>query len=129
LPEPAASHKIHRNKFDILPDVPAMIERKKIKAFVGEVAQQFHPRRVVLFGSYAYGRPNADSDVDLLVIMPHKGHSAIQAAEIRKRIHAGFPVDLIVRSPREIRRRLAMDDFFITEILERGKTLYEYQHA
>src|ERR1035437_1618304 len=100
-----------------------MIDRKKIKAFVGEVARQFRPQRVVLFGSYAYGRPGDDSDVDLLVIMPHEGHSAIQAAEIRKRIRAGFPVDLIVRSPREIRKRLAMDDFFITEILEQGKTL------
>jgi predicted nucleotidyltransferase len=106
-----------------------MIDRKKIKAFVGEVARQFQPQRVVLFGSYAYGRPGADSDVDLLVIMPHKDHPAVQAAEILKRIRAGFPIDLIVRSPREIRKRLAMDDFFITEILERGKTLYEGQHA
>jgi uncharacterized protein len=102
-----------------------MITRARIRNFVGEIARQFKPQRVVLFGSYAYGRPGPDSDVDLLVIMPHKGHPAIQAAEIRKRIHAGFPVDLIVRSPREIRRRLAMDDFFITEILGQGKTLYE----
>ncbi len=106
-----------------------MIDRKKIKAFVGEVARQFRPQRVVLFGSYAYGKPGEDSDVDLLVIMPHKGHSAVQAAEIRKRIRAGFPMDLIVRSPREIRKRLAMDDSFITEILEQGKTLYEAKRA
>ena len=106
-----------------------MIDRKKITAFVNQIAAQFHPQRIVLFGSYAYGQPNADSDVDLLVIMPHKGHSAIQAAEILKRIHAGFPIDLIVRSPRVIRQRIAMNDFFITEILEQGQTLYEAQHA
>ncbi len=103
----------------------AVIARTRIKNFVSEIARQFKPRRVVLFGSYAYGRPSPDSDVDLLVIMPHKGHPAIQAAEIRKRIHAGFPLDLIVRSPKEIRRRLAMDDYFITEILGKGETLYE----
>jgi predicted nucleotidyltransferase len=106
-----------------------MVDRKKIKAFVGEVARRYQPQRVVLFGSYAYGRPGADSDVDLLVIMPHKGHSAIQAAEIRKHIRAGFPMDLIVRSPRVIRERLAKDDLFITEIIEQGKTLYEAKHA
>lgn len=106
-----------------------MIDRKKINEFVREVARQFQPERVVLFGSYAYGHPGADSDVDLLVIMPHEGHAAVQAAEIRKRIRAGFPMDLIVRSPRVIRQRLAMDDFFITEILEQGETLYEARHA
>lgn len=106
-----------------------MIDRRKIKAFVNEVARRFQPDRVVLFGSYAYGRPGTDSDVDLLVIMPHKGHSAIQAAQIRKRIRAGFPMDLIIRSPQVICERLAMDDFFISEIMEQGKTLYEAKHA
>src|SRR5712691_4919735 len=99
-----------------------MIERSRIQAFVDEMVRQFRPKRVVLFGSYAYGQPNEDSDVDLLVIMPHQGHSAVQAAEILKRIRAGFPVDLIVRSPQAIRQRLAMDDYFITEILEQGET-------
>jgi predicted nucleotidyltransferase len=106
-----------------------MIERNRIQAFVDEVVQQFHPKRVVLFGSYAYGKPTEDSDVDLLVIMPHKEHSAVQAAEILKRIRHGFPLDLIVRSPQTIRKRLNMDDFFITEILERGETLYEAHRA
>ena len=46
-----------------------MIERNKIQAFVDEVVRQFQPERVVLFGSYAYGQPTEDSDVDLLVIM------------------------------------------------------------
>src|SRR4051812_42549042 len=106
-----------------------MIDRRKIKAFVKEIARQFRPERVVLFGSYAYGKPTEDSDVDLLVIMPHKEHEAVMAAEILKRVHAGFPKDLIVRSPQTIRKLLAMGDCFITEILERGETLYEAEHA
>jgi predicted nucleotidyltransferase len=81
-----------------------MIDRDTIRAFVGEVARQFHPQRVVLFGSYASGKPHADSDVDLLVIMWHKGHAAVQAAEIRKRLRAGFALDLPVRSPKVIRQ-------------------------
>ena len=102
-----------------------MIARESITAFVEEVSRQFKPIRVVLFGSYAWGKPGADSDVDLLIIMPHIAHAAVQAAEIRKRIHAGFPLDLIVRSPRAIAQRLAMDDCFISEILDKGEVLYE----
>lgn len=106
-----------------------MVDRKRINAFVAQVARQFQPQRIVLFGSHAYGTPTADSDVDLLVIMDHQGHPAVQAAQIRKQIRAGFPLDLLVRRPRAIRQRLAMDDFFITEILQRGETLYEVAHA
>lgn len=102
-----------------------MVNSQQINGFVEQVAARFHPRRVILFGSYAYGVPTADSDVDLLVVMPHTGHPAEQAAEIRKTVRAGFPMDLIVRSPQEIRRRLKMGDFFIREIMERGHPLYE----
>ena len=102
-----------------------MANKKQIREYVRKLTDRFRPQRVVLFGSYAYGRPSPDSDVDLLVIMPHSGHPAFMAAEIRKRVRAGFPLDLIVRSPEEIRRRLAMGDGFIREIVERGKPLYE----
>lgn len=102
-----------------------MVKRENIRAFVKQIVAQFHPRRVILFGSYAYGRPTPDSDVDLLVVMSHKGHPAVQAAEIRKCVRAGFPLDLVVRSPEEIQRRLTMGDFFISEIMEQGQPLYE----
>jgi predicted nucleotidyltransferase len=106
-----------------------MVSRSRIIEFVAEVARQFQPERVVLFGSYAYGTPTPDSDVDLLVVMDHAGHAAVAAAEIRKRIRAGFPLDLLVRSPQAMRERLAGDDPFIAEILSRGETLYEVRHA
>ena len=102
-----------------------MIDSKKIKAFVNELVRHYHPQRVVLFGSYAHGTPTADSDVDLLVVMPHKAHPAIKAAEIRNRIRAEFPMDLIVVSPRAMRQRIATGDFFFAEILQRGRTLHE----
>jgi predicted nucleotidyltransferase len=106
-----------------------MVKRQDIRLFVKQVVAEFRPRRVILFGSYAYGKPTPDSDVDLLVVMPHEGHPAIQAAEIRRRVRARFPMDLVVRSPREIRRRLAQGDAFIAEIMERGQELYEARHA
>ena len=106
-----------------------MIPRTQIETFVREVARQFQPEKIVLFGSYACGTPTEDSDVDLLVIMPHDRLAAVQAARIRQRIRAGFPMDLIVRSPEAIRQRLAIGDYFIEDNLEQGQTLYETEHA
>ena len=102
-----------------------MVNRKNINALVGQIVEQFKPQQVILFGSYAYGKPTPDSDVDLLVVMPHKGPSSMQAAKIRKKVHAGFPMDLVVRSPAEIRKRLNVGDFFIREVIERGQPIYE----
>ncbi len=43
---------------------------RAIRQFARSVARRFEPERIILFGSYAYGTPNADSDVDILVVMP-----------------------------------------------------------
>jgi len=102
-----------------------MIDRGRIREFSRRVAEEFRPERIILFGSYARGRPTADSDVDLLVVLPFRGRGARKAIEILSRVEPGFPVDLLVRTPRQIRQRLAWGDFFIREILERGKVLYE----
>ena len=102
-----------------------MIDRKNINDLAVQIVSQFKPQKIILFGSYAYGTPTSDSDVDLMVIMPHKGSPSIQAAKIRKKVHAGFPMDLVVRSASEIRRRLNMGDLFIKEIIEQGQPIYE----
>lgn len=106
-----------------------MIERKTIRAFVAEVVRRFQPELVVLFGSHAHGRPHADSDVDLLVVMRHRGAGAEQAARIRQAVRSGFPLDLIVRSPAAIRRRIKMGDSFVREILQEGQVLHEARRA
>lgn len=105
-----------------------MIERKNINALAGQIVTQFKPQKIILFGSYAYGTPTPDSDVDLMVVMPHKDSPSIQAAQIRKKVHAGFPMDLLVRSTTEIRQRLKIGDLFIKEIIEKGLPIYESQH-
>jgi uncharacterized protein len=102
-----------------------MVTRRQIRAYAAEIAREFRPRRIILFGSYAYGKPNHDSDVDLLVIMPHRGCGADKATEIRLRVRAPFPMDLLVRSPQKIRQRLAWGDCFVQEVLDKGEVLYE----
>lgn len=102
-----------------------MTQRKAIRHFVADLASKFRPDRVVLFGSRADGTSMADSDVDLLVVMPHRGPAALQAAKIREAIPAPFPLDLIVRSPQKIQQRLKLGDSFLRGILNQGEVLYE----
>jgi len=93
--------------------------------------QEFRPEKIVLFGSYARGNPTEDSDVDVLVVMPlTRGQRDVrQAAAIRERVRASFPMDVIVRSPQQIARRLAQGDGFIADVLRHGRLMYEGEHA
>ncbi|MBI2433303.1 MAG: nucleotidyltransferase domain-containing protein [Candidatus Hydrogenedentes bacterium] len=99
-----------------------------IEAVCRDIAARFQPRKIVLFGSYAQGDFGADSDVDILVIMPFAGSAARQATVIREYVSrrgAPFPMDLLVRTPGWIAYRVRNNDWFIREILERGKVMYE----
>ena len=84
---------------------------------------------MILFGSYAYGLPNNDSDIDLLVVMPFEGHVHDQAVKIRRGLDSSMPLDLLVRTPEQVRDRIEMEDFFMREIVEQGNVLYEANHA
>jgi uncharacterized protein len=89
------------------------------------VVEKFQPDKVVLFGSYAYGTPDLDSDVDLLVVMDSDELMAQRIRRVTEVAKVRFlPMDIIVRTPAEMAERLAMGDFFLAEILEKGKVLY-----
>ena len=105
-----------------------MIAWADIQRYAAAIAREFQPRMVILFGSYAYGEPTADSDVDVMVVLPHRRGSRPSLA-IRRRVQAGFPVDILVRAPEEIARRLGEGDPFITEVMSKGRVLYEAGHA
>jgi predicted nucleotidyltransferase len=103
-----------------------MIARREIARFVKRIAEEFSPDKVILFGSFADGKPSKDSDVDLLVIMRHsKKKNVEQAIEISLRVVTSMPVDLLVRRPDEVKRRVAMGDMFLKTVVKRGKILYE----
>lgn len=106
-----------------------MTSTDQITELSERIVDEFHPHRIVLFGSYAWGNPNPDSDVDLLVIMPFEGKPVAKSVEMRLKVRPPFPVDLLVRTPEKIRERLAMGDTFIQDILEQGKVLYEADHS
>lgn len=99
-----------------------------IQRFAVDVGREFLPDKVILFGSYATGSAGPESDVDLLVVMPGEVSGVRVAAEIIIRLKPTIPVELIVRSSRQIRERLAQNDFFLREILATGKELYAAPH-
>lgn len=100
--------------------------RRWLRQAVKRIASQAKPRRIILFGSYAYGKPRAYSDIDLLVILGRPSSWDKRYEIVDKAIGEHiWPVDIIVRRPEEIESRLRMGDSFLREIIDRGKVLYE----
>jgi predicted nucleotidyltransferase len=99
-----------------------------IRHFARQVAEQFRPDKIILFGSYAYGTPHDDSDVDILVVMPARSQLGM-AARIENAIDPPFPLDIIVRTPKQLKWRLEEHESFLTEVTMKGKVLYEKDDA
>jgi predicted nucleotidyltransferase len=105
-----------------------MPDNQTINDFKNRLVEIYQPEKVILFGSYASGKVHADSDVDILVILSFEGKNPVKSAEILNRIDPRFPIDLIVRTPEQVRERQKNNDFFIKEIIEKGVILYEAHH-
>ena len=102
-----------------------MIGLDRISELAERIVREFHPQRIILFGSSTAGNAAEDSDVDLLIVMPTGGSGLRKAAEIMNKISPRIPVDLIVKDPEDVQRRLEANDFFLREVVEKGKILYE----
>lgn len=102
---------------------------EQINLLCEQIAREFKPERIVLFGSHAYGTPGPFSDVDLMVVMPFEGSPLQQAAKILTKINPTMALDLIVRTPQQVTDRLAMQDGFMQQIVQHGKVTYEAQHT
>ena len=115
-------------------EVPTVDKRKRIPQeaideVVRQITEKFHPQKIILFGSYARGRPRPESDVDLLVVMDTPMREVEQAIQICQQIDYRFGLDLIVRKPQRLTERLKMGDWFLRDILEEGKVVYESRNG
>lgn len=101
--------------------------RQLILSLVEKIKEGYSPVKIVLFGSHAYGNPDVDSDIDLLIIKNTDKRPMDRWIEI-KRILRDFqrtiPVSPLIYTEKEIEERKAIKDFFIEEILEKGEVLY-----
>jgi len=98
--------------------------RQKIGEITNKIVKEFQPEKIILFGSWAWGEPGPDSDVDLFIIKETENTREL-AREIDGSIFPRpFPIDILVYTLKQVEKRKTMRDFFIKDILEKGKTLY-----
>ncbi len=101
------------------------ITQDKIRQAAERIVEAAHPETIILFGSYAYGRPTPDSDVDLLVVMESDQSIHARTVELSRVLSPRpFPVDIITRTPAELKDRLNIGDSFFKEIVTKGKVLH-----
>ncbi|MDI6883199.1 MAG: nucleotidyltransferase domain-containing protein [Patescibacteria group bacterium] len=88
--------------------------------------KRYKPEKIILFGSFAWGKPSASSDVDVLVIKKSKLPKRFRTTQAEKFLSKlPYPVDVLVYTPKELEEREKMGDFFINLILKKGQVLYE----
>jgi predicted nucleotidyltransferase len=114
----------------VVVNVPTIDQRKRIpqKAIdqvVEQIVENFKPQKIILFGSYARGKPRPESDVDLLVVVDTPLKEGKLSLEIRRNLGVMFGLDLIVYKPDHLKDRVEMGDWFLRDILKEGKVLYE----
>ena len=102
------------------------INLDKIKEIANKIAVKFNPEKIILFGSYAWGTPTEDSDVDLFIVKDTNFPSREIAQEISREIFPRpFPLDILVYTPSEVTKKIKEDrNLFIEDIISNGKVLY-----
>jgi predicted nucleotidyltransferase len=101
--------------------------RTVIKRIVERLVAGYAPEKIILFGSYAYGEPHADSDIDLLIIKATRQRFFERLDTVRRvttGTHPHIPFEPVVLTPEEIQQRLKAGDQFLSEVLESGEVLY-----
>lgn len=100
-------------------------ELKKLKAVTKRIVESYDPEKIILFGSYAWGRPNEDSDFDLLIVKKNKKDFLTEQKKVRKIIDGEIAVDILISTPEEVKKRLDLGDFFFRDIIKKGKYFYD----
>jgi predicted nucleotidyltransferase len=102
------------------------VTEERLQEVTRRIVEALSPEKVVLFGSYVYGSPTPDSDVDLLIIMHSDQRPAKRVSVVSRLFHPRpFPMDIVVRTPQEIEHSRRLVDPFIREVLEKGRVLYD----
>lgn len=97
-----------------------------LKNIVDKIINNFNPDKIILFGSYAYGHPTVDSDMDIMIVMdtdekPHK--RAVSVRKVLKGI--GIPKDIIVKTPEEFERFKDIVGTIVCPAAHKGRIIYE----
>ncbi|MEI8202977.1 MAG: nucleotidyltransferase domain-containing protein [Bacteroidota bacterium] len=103
-----------------------MIDKDKISEIINKIAFGYNPDKIILFGSYASGNPDENSDLDLFVIKETDLPRPQRTIQLRKMLYGSMiPIDLIVYTPKEIDESKENTSSFVYQVLHSGKTMYE----
>ncbi len=121
-------HTEKASKTDIL--LTEEVTPKLLRAITLRIVEALDPEKIFLFGSYAYGEPTIDSDIDLLIIWKSNLRPAERAGVVSNLfLRRLFGLDILVRTPQELAERLKLRDPFFIEITQKGKVLYDRHSA
>ncbi len=101
--------------------------RKLITEIVDKIKKENEPEKIILFGSYACGTPTEDSDIDLFIVKDTDKRRVDRFVEVKTLIYdqkRRISVSPLVYTPEEVKKRLAISDQFVEEVLAKGKVLY-----
>jgi len=102
----------------------SQITDQKIAEVAEKIAKEYQPEKIILFGSYAWGKPHKDSDVDLFIVKDTDNVRETSRKIGRSIFPRPFPLDIIVYNPKNVKKRLEQEDPFLTDIFNNGKLLY-----
>ena len=103
-------------------------DSQEIKKITDQIVKNYKPEKIILFGSYAYGKLTMSSDVDLLIIKKSRKKRVERIKEVLMKVESEIPLEPLVYTPKEIQERLELGDFFSQNILRKGKLLYEKKY-
>lgn len=101
-----------------------MVSDTQIKKVAEKIAKEYDPEKIILFGSYAWGKPHKDSDIDLFIVKETDNNRELTRKINRLIFPRLFSMDIIIYTPEQVEKRQKMQDFFIRDILTKGKILY-----
>ena len=103
------------------------ITKEQIQAVADKIAKEFSPEKIILFGSYAWGKPTKDSDVDIFIVKDIQNTEGLEREVSMALYPRPFPMDILVYHPEQIQKRYRLGDVFVKKIMDQGHLLYDHQ--
>jgi uncharacterized protein len=97
-----------------------------LRQIVSRISEKMKPEKIILFGSYAWGKPNEGSDIDLFIVVSESNKRSYQRAQEVYRLLRGIvaPIEIIVQTKDEVSRNLKVTTSLAKKVLEEGRVLY-----
>ena len=103
-----------------------MMAAGQLDEIISQIVAVYQPEKIILFGSYANGTANENSDIDLLLVKHTNEVPVDRSATVRKSLRGFlFPMDILVYTPEEIEHSKESKFSFVSQVLKSGKVLYD----